>query len=114
MPSLLTRVSLLRSLVSGIRLAFRLMREPRVPLLLKLILPAAALYTVSPLDFIPDALPLIGELDDLGILAVALTGFLRLCPPHAVEFHRKAIADRRRYSPMRPTDDYIDADYRTQ
>jgi uncharacterized membrane protein YkvA (DUF1232 family) len=112
MASLLSRVSLVRTLASGVKLAVRLMREPQVPLPLKVIIPAAIVYIFSPLDFIPDVLPVIGELDDLGILVLALAGFLRLCPTQAVEFHRRAIAEGRRYSPMRPSDDYIDAEYR--
>jgi uncharacterized membrane protein YkvA (DUF1232 family) len=99
-------------LTSHLRLAVRLMREPRVPLLTKAILPLTALYVISPFDIVPDFIPVLGELDDLGIILLALVAFLRWCPAKAVAFHRAAIAEGRRYFPMLATDDYIDAEWR--
>jgi uncharacterized membrane protein YkvA (DUF1232 family) len=99
----------LRALLSQARLAFRLLREPRVPLLTKGVLLLAALYVISPLDFLPDIFPVIGQLDDLGIAVVALQIFLRLCPAGARAFHEEAIAQARPYSPMAAADDFIDA-----
>lgn len=108
----LARPSLLRTLLARIRLSVRLLREPRVPLLVKA-LPAAALaYLVSPIDLAPDFLPLLGQLDDLGVVLVALEAFLFLCPEPAVDFHRTALAEGRKYSPMPPGADYIDASFR--
>ena len=102
----------MRALLSQARLAFRLVREPRVPLLTKGVLLLAALYIISPVDFIPDVLPVIGQLDDLGIAVAALEIFLRLCPAGAKAFHQEAIARRRPYSPMAAVDDVIDAQWR--
>ena len=48
----------------------------------------------------------------LSVILVALGGFLRFCPEGAVAFHRAAIAEGRRYMPMAPTDDVIDAEWR--
>jgi uncharacterized membrane protein YkvA (DUF1232 family) len=110
--SWLSRPGLLRMLLSQIRLAVRLLREPRVPFVTKTLPVLAALYVVSPLDFVPDVLPVLGQLDDLGILAVALELFLKLCPAEITEFHRSAIAQGFAYSPMSPTDGFIDAEWR--
>ena len=99
----------MRALLSQARLAFRLLREPRVPLLTKGVPLLAALYVISPLDFLPDIFPVIGQLDDLGIAVVALQIFLRLCPAGAKAFHQEAIAQARPYSPMAAVDDFIDA-----
>ena len=52
--SWLSRPSLLRTLVSHVRVTLRLLREPRVPLLFKLIPVLAAGYVISPLDFVPE------------------------------------------------------------
>jgi uncharacterized membrane protein YkvA (DUF1232 family) len=103
---------MLRTLVSHVRVTLRLLREPRVPLLLKLIPVLAAGYVISPLDFVPDVLPVIGQLDDLGIIFVALEGFLRLAPAEAVDFHRAAVAEGRRFGPMPPDGEVIDAEFR--
>jgi uncharacterized membrane protein YkvA (DUF1232 family) len=108
------RLALLRTLLGHLRLAARLVREPRVPLLTKALPFLAAVYVASPLDFIPDVLPVLGQVDDLGIILVALEGFVRLCPAGAVAFHRAAIEQGGRYSPMRPADDFIDAEWRRE
>ncbi len=114
MPRLLSwlaRPSLLRSLLARVRLAARLVREPRVPLACKL-LPAAALaYVVFPLDLAPDFVPVLGQLDDAGLLLIALEAFLHVSPGDAVEYHRRAIAEGRKYSPMPPGGDFIDAQW---
>ncbi|PWT79755.1 MAG: hypothetical protein C5B57_13365 [Blastocatellia bacterium] len=101
-------------LISQIRLAIRLLREPRVPLLTKTLPVLAAIYVISPLDFVPDVLPVLGQLDDLGILAVTLELFLKFCPAEITEFHRTAIAQGRAYSPMSSTDGFIDAEWRRE
>jgi len=96
------------------RLAVRLVREPRVPALFKGLPIAALLYVISPLDFIPDVIPVLGQLDDISFMLIALEGFLKLCPESAVTFHREAIAQGRRYSPMAPDGPVIDAEWRHQ
>ena len=103
--------SLLRTLVSHVRLTVRLVREPEVPLLTKAVPIVAALYVISPLDFIPDFLPVLGQLDDLGVILIALEAFLKLCPAGAVDFHRAALAQRRKYGPMPSAGEIIDAEF---
>ena len=103
---------MLRTLLSHVRVTFRLLREPRVPLLLKLIPILAAGYVISPLDFVPDVLPVVGQVDDLGIIFLALEAFLRVAPTDAVDYHRSAVTEGRRFGRM-PTaaGDVIDAEY---
>jgi len=110
--SWLARPALLRTLLSHIRLALRLIREPRVPILTKALPLLAVFYVAFPLDFVPDVLPVIGQLDDLAILLTALEIFLRWCPVDAVAYHRAAIEQRRRYSAMPPAGVVIDAEWR--
>jgi uncharacterized membrane protein YkvA (DUF1232 family) len=88
------------------------LREPRVPLTIKALPLLAGLYLISPLDLVPDVLPLLGQFDDLGLVLFALEVFLRLCPAEALAFHRTAIAQSRGYAPMTQTDSFIDAEYR--
>ena len=108
------RPSLVGTLFSELRLAWRLMREPRVPLFAKVVPVLAVLYVLSPLDFIPDVVPVLGQLDDLGILILSMKLFLRLCPTSVAAFHGDAIASGRRFTPMAPTDVVIDATYRRE
>ena len=110
--SWLSRPLSLRSLIAQARLALRLLREPRVPALIKSVPVLAFLYVVSPIDLVPDFIPGLGQLDDLGIILAAIELFVRLCPTGAQTFHREAIAQRRRYAPMTSTDDIIEAEWR--
>jgi uncharacterized membrane protein YkvA (DUF1232 family) len=112
LSSLFVRPSLMGALFGELRLAWRLMREPRVPAAAKAVPVLAMLYVVSPLDFIPDVLPVLGQIDDLGILILSVKAFLRLCPPAVAAFHTTALTSGRRYAPMAPTDVVIDATYR--
>jgi uncharacterized membrane protein YkvA (DUF1232 family) len=80
-----------------VRLYWRLFRDGRVPVLAKAVLVAALGYWVWPLDLIPDLLiPVIGEIDDLGIVLLGLWTFVRLCPPDVVAEHVRAIAQGKR------------------
>ena len=110
--SWLSRPFSLRSFVLQAQLATRLFREPRVPLALKAFPLLACLYVVSPVDLVPDFMPGLGQLDDLGIILATLELFVRLCPTAVQTFHREAIARRRRYAPMASTDDAIEAEWR--
>ncbi len=63
------------------RLAWRLARDPAVPRRARLLLLGLFVYLASPLDIIPDFIPVIGLLDDLLITGIAVWWFLRICPP---------------------------------
>jgi uncharacterized membrane protein YkvA (DUF1232 family) len=52
--------------------AKRLRRDPRVPRRAKLAVGFAALWVLSPIDLIPEFLPVIGPLDDIVVVALAL------------------------------------------
>jgi uncharacterized membrane protein YkvA (DUF1232 family) len=109
--SLLSRPTLLRALASHVRLAVRLLREPGVPLASKALLALPLLYVVSPLDALPDILPGLGQLDDLGVILLALEAFVRLCPPQVVAHHRDAMDAGRPYAPVPPAGIVIDAEF---
>ena len=67
--------NLLMFLPSMFTLLGRLIKDSRVPLVEKTLFAGAIFYVIMPLDFIPDVIPFIGQIDD--IYLVALT-FLRL------------------------------------
>ena len=56
-----------------LRLGWRLLRDPRVPAWPKWIVPVvAAIYVVSPIDAIPDVVPVAGFADDAVVLGFVL------------------------------------------
>jgi uncharacterized membrane protein YkvA (DUF1232 family) len=58
----------------------RLRRDPRVPRRAKVAVAIAGLWVVSPIDLIPEFLPVIGPLDDVVVVAIALRYAARQVP----------------------------------
>jgi len=58
----------------------RLRRDPRVPRRAKLAVGFAGLWVLSPIDLIPEFLPVIGPLDDVVVVALALRYAARQVP----------------------------------
>ncbi len=52
-------------------------RDPRVPVRAKVFAGAAAAYAISPIDLVPDFLPVIGKTDDVLVVALALDHLIR-------------------------------------
>ena len=75
-----------------LRLHWRLLWDRRVGLAPKLLLAVGVLYFLLPLDLIPE-FPLgpVGWLDDLVVIGLASSAFLRLCPPRVVQEHVELI-----------------------
>ena len=68
--------ALLRAIPDVARLITRLVTDPVLPRAAKVALAAAAVYLLSPIDLIPDFIPLVGYVDDLLLAAVVLDGIL--------------------------------------
>lgn len=64
--------------------ARRLRRDPRVPRQAKLVVGFAALWVLSPIDLIPEFVPVIGPLDDIVVVALALRYAARRIPRAAL------------------------------
>ena len=82
----------LAALVNRLRLVFRLLRDPRVPVYLKVIPFLSLIYVAMPIDLIPDMIPVLGQLDDLGIVALGVEAFIMLSPKYVVAEHMADIA----------------------
>ena len=78
---------LLPKVIGFVRLVWRLTFDKRVSIFLRALVPLAVLYILSPLDLIPDRIPIIGRFDDLFILGLALLFLTKLAPPHVVDEH---------------------------
>ncbi len=69
-------------------------RDPRVPWYAKAVAAAAAVYAFSPIDLIPDFIPVLGYLDDLVIVPLGILLAVRLIPaPLMQEFRERAIRE---------------------
>ena len=72
-------------------------RDPRAPLAAKLVAAAVAAYAFSPIDLIPDFVPVLGFLDELVIVPLGIKLALRLIPADIMlecRARAAAIADR--------------------
>jgi uncharacterized membrane protein YkvA (DUF1232 family) len=72
--------SLVVRLPTYARMVWGLVRDPRVPIGLKAMLGAALAYVVLPVDLVPDAIPIIGQADDLTVLLLTLDLFIQNAP----------------------------------
>ncbi|WJH42308.1 DUF1232 domain-containing protein [Aliirhizobium terrae] len=62
-------------------------RDPRVPLTAKIAAGAVAAYALSPVDLIPDFIPILGYLDDLLLVPLGIMLAIKLVPgPLMAEF----------------------------
>ena len=76
------------------RLAGRLVRDSRVHPAARIGFPILILYLLSPIDLIPDFIPVLGYVDDLLILLLALWAFSKLVPQEIVLGHARDLGYR--------------------
>ena len=81
----------LKSVVRGIpgfgRLLARLLRDPRVSRWDRLLFGATFVYLLTPVDVVPDWLPVLGQLDDLVLVGLALYRLLHRTPEEVLLEH---------------------------
>lgn len=65
----------------------RLLKDSRVPVAEKALFAAAIVYVISPLDFIPDVFPFIGQVDDLYVVALSLLRLINRTDASVVRQH---------------------------
>jgi len=78
------RLSMLTGFVKQLRLVWLLLKDKQVPAWSKSVIPVSLLYLISPIDFMPDVILGLGQLDDLGVVLLGMTLFVKLCPPEIV------------------------------
>lgn len=84
-----------------LKLLYRLFNDREVPFTPKLVLLAALAYFISPFDLLPDFLiPVLGYLEDIIILIMALKVFVKYSPEEVVWKHVKAIEQERASRPL--------------
>ena len=71
-------------------------RDPRTPLAAKLVAGVVAAYALSPVDLIPDFIPVLGYLDDLLLVPAGIWLAVRLIPPELFAEFRATATSRER------------------
>lgn len=69
-------------------------RASRVPWYAKLLAGAVAAYALSPIDLIPDFVPVLGYVDDLIIVPLGIWAVVKLIPGEVMDELRKAASHR--------------------
>jgi uncharacterized membrane protein YkvA (DUF1232 family) len=85
------RVAALRNESYALYLASR---DPRTPWYAKLLVAGVVAYAVSPIDLIPDFIPVLGQLDDMILLPIGIALAIRLVPSAVLEEKRAQAAAR--------------------
>ena len=67
-------------------------RDVRVPWYAKARALCVAAYAFSPIDLIPDFVPVLGYLDDVVLVPLGILAVIKLIPPHIMTEHRAAAA----------------------
>jgi uncharacterized membrane protein YkvA (DUF1232 family) len=74
-----------------IGLLWSLYRDKRTPLAVKVLPILAVIYGVSPIDFVPDFLPLLGQMDDIVMIASLLLAAYNMIPKDLYRQERERV-----------------------
>lgn len=77
LEQLKTRAKALKNEIHALAIAFG---DPRTPILAKAWLLVVVAYALSPIDLIPDFIPILGSLDDLVLLPLGIALAIRMVP----------------------------------
>lgn len=91
--------ALVRTFLSEIGVYRSVMSDPRCPRRARLLLGGAVAYALSPIDLIPDFIPVLGHLDDILILPIMIWLAIKAIPKELIVEHR----DSRGEDAGRPT-----------
>lgn len=81
-----------RSLKRDVHAIYLAARDPRTPWYAKALAVCIAGYPLSPIDLIPDFLPVLGFLDDAIIVPLGILAVVKLIPPRIMAESRAAAA----------------------
>ena len=81
-----------RSLKRDTHAIYLAARDPRTPWYAKALAICVAGYALSPIDLIPDFVPVLGYLDDIVIVPLGILAVVKLIPPAVMAEHRRAAA----------------------
>ena len=84
---------LARAIPDLVALTRGLLGDPRVPVGSKVLLGVALVWLLSPIDLVPEFIPVLGPLDDVIVVALVLRHLVRRAGPEVVQDHWRG--DRR-------------------
>ncbi len=87
------RPSLVQRLKIETHAAWLAARDPRTPWYARALGLAITAYALSPIDLIPDFIPVLGLLDDALLIPAGIWLFVKLLPPGLMDEHRRAAAE---------------------
>jgi uncharacterized membrane protein YkvA (DUF1232 family) len=79
-----------RSIRRDVRAVYLASRDPRTPWYAKALAVGVAAYALSPIDLIPDFIPILGQLDELIILPLGIWLVVRMIPAEVIAEHRRS------------------------
>jgi uncharacterized membrane protein YkvA (DUF1232 family) len=82
---------MIRRIVTFGKIFLSLLGDKRTPTRTKVLPWMALLYLISPLDLVPDLIPLLGQLDDIGIIGLLLWIAINAVSPSLYKEHAKRV-----------------------
>lgn len=77
-----------RALKRDVHAVYLASRDPRVPWYAKALAVIVSGYALSPIDLVPDFIPILGYLDDIILVPLGIVLVLKLIPPQIMAEHR--------------------------
>lgn len=81
-----------RTIKRDVHALYLAVRDPRTPWYAKALAMCVAGYALSPIDLIPDFIPVIGYLDDAILVPLGVLAVVKMIPPEVMAEHREAAA----------------------
>lgn len=78
-----------RGVKQDVHVIYLAARDPRTPWYAKALAFVVAAYALSPIDLVPDFIPIIGYLDDLILVPLGVMLVIKLVPPEVMAEHRE-------------------------
>jgi uncharacterized membrane protein YkvA (DUF1232 family) len=69
-------------------------QHPECPLYVKVLISFIVLYALSPIDLIPDFIPILGYLDEVILLPILISLALKLIPQHVIELSQQELMNQ--------------------
>ncbi|NIK72118.1 MULTISPECIES: YkvA family protein [unclassified Paenibacillus] len=95
-PLLYKWKAMAKKLKANLMVMYLAYRDPRVPLFAKIVAICVVAYAFSPVDLIPDFIPVLGYLDDIVLVPLGIYIALRLFPKEVLEEYRAKAEEQRK------------------